>query len=466
MNTNQLFSKFSHALNWNAFSYTIYKILFTALSWTLYFILTSYEFSVWANINCMVYLLLLWADCGFRKSIPRFAPVFAHNKTTFSLFTHGIIIFQSTLILLLIPLYIFSTKHLITIPIQYYFLGVFLFITEGMIAILRLIFHSYFWQKQFNIIATSFMILQMTINLFFIFWGYQGLNLVSIIIITKIFIGILIVTTSLIVLKRINKEEIIHGNSSINIKKSARAFAKHSAIMWFNNNIKSLSERNFLVPFLTATVGPTIANTFKVANDGALFFYRIVIKTIGTSDTSLFSFLEVKKAKHTLFNIAFKKLTLRIALLCIPLLSIVGALYLDGTHVNNNTLLKALTIMAVGYLIETLFLPYERILEVKRRYWYLFFCYIPYICMLFFLISGTIFGSLSLIKAVIIIHAIRLISLFLMVTCAWFLYGIKFPIKYIFIISATSILIVIFLYGTISSYLVNIMYYFAPKLCN
>ena len=465
MNNTQLFNKFTQALNWNAFSYVIYKLLFTTLSFVLYTKLSTIEFSIWANVNCVVYLMLLWADCGFRKSIPRFAPVFAQNKRGFYYFTRGVIAFQVGLTALLLPLFLYFIIQLVSTQYIFYALGCFLFVTEGIVAIMRLVFHSYFWQKQFNLMATSFMIMQIGINLGFFLYGFESTRLMYVLFINNIITGLLITFFSLILLKIINKDEIIQNTKQINIKKETQQFAKHSVIMWVYNALKSLSERNFLVPFLTVTVGPLIANAFKVANDGALFFYRIVIKTIGTSDTSLFSFIEIKKANKTLLNTAFKKLTIRIAILCIPLLALVTTVYLNGAHFTNENIIKTLSIMATGYLIETLFLPYERILEVKRRYWYLFACYLPYICMLVFLISGNIFGTLSLVKAVIVVHSIRLLSLFCMVFCSWFLYNVQFPAKFILYISIVSLIIVAILYQSANDFLIQFIYYFSPKTC-
>ena len=85
--------------------------------------------------------------------------------------------------------------------------------------------------------------------------------------------------------------------------KIKNAFIKHSLIMWANNNLKSLSERNFLVPFFTHIFGPGPANLFKVANDGALLFYRIAIKTIGTTDTSLLAHIETSQQHKKLMPI-------------------------------------------------------------------------------------------------------------------------------------------------------------------
>src|SRR5260221_476123 len=103
MTLQQLFSKFTWSQNWNAFSYVTYKILFTILSITLFITLNTTDFSTWANIQCIAYLFILWIDCGFRKSIPRYAPEYAHNKTAMKEFTNGVILFQSILLIASIP---------------------------------------------------------------------------------------------------------------------------------------------------------------------------------------------------------------------------------------------------------------------------------------------------------------------------------------------------------------------------
>ena len=414
MNTHELFSKFSQGLNWNALLYTTYKLLFTLLSFMLFNTLTTTDFSCWANINSTVFLLLLWLDFGFRKSVPRYSPEFVKDSQANKKFISAIILFQSLVLVSSIPLLQFFLKIIIQTLNQpktpVIILGSMLFITEGIIAILRLIYHSYFLHKQFNLLAIIFMIIEMVINITLIYTISQSSILLTVILINKIIVNTIIGIISSIMLVKIIPSPIATP-TKINIHQITRKFIKHSAIMWINNNLKSLSERNFFIPFITYTMGPVLANSFKIANDAALLFYRIVIKTIGTTDTLLLAHIVTLKQKK-LMQFAFTKLTTKVTRLCLPLLGIVLFLAIKGnTSTQNPFVFHLFIIMAIGYLIETMFLPYERILEVNNKYKYLALAYIPYVVMLISIFSGITMPFFGLLGSIMIVHSVRLVSL-------------------------------------------------------
>jgi len=289
-------------------------------------------------------------------------------------------------------------------------LGSILFITEGIVAILRLVYHSYFLHKQFNLSAIIMMIIEMIINITLIYTINQSSMLLTVILINKIFSNIIIGLINSIMLPKIIPLSIV-THTKINIRQTTEKFIRHSAVMWINNNLKSLSERNFFIPFITYTMGPVLANLFKIANDVALLFYRIVIKTIGTTDTLLLAHIVALKQKK-LMPFAFAKLTTKVTSLCLPLLGIVLFLAIQGsTSTRNPFVFYSFIIMATGYLIETMFLPYERILEVNGKYKQLALAYVPYIIMLISVFSGVTMPSFGLLGSIMIIHGVRLVSL-------------------------------------------------------
>jgi hypothetical protein len=447
MTLQQLFKKFSASHNWNALAYVAYKILFTALSFILYSRLSTEDFSIWANIHCTAYLLILWIDAGFRKSIPRYAPEYAHNKKALKQFTNGVILFQALLLIASVPIFIFVLNHIFVRPDSMLIaLGCGLFVGEGITSVLQLVYHAYFWNKEFNILTTTILLAQMAFNLFFIAHTASSRTVIIGILASKIIASFVIICASIIMLKWLNKDEIDPISTPFNARLITRKFIKHSALMWASNIIKSLSERNFLVPFFTYTLGSAPANLFKVANDGALFFYRIVIKTIGTTDTALLAHVETSPENRRYMDLAFKKLISKMALLCIPLIIFVGSIFLYSQGKTNEFMLYALTTMAIAYLIESLFLPYERMLEVKQQYWYLFFCYIPYLMIIIMFLSSSIIDSLGLFESIVMIHMIRLVSLFAMVFCARRLFRVSFPARHILLILGVSLCIVGALY--------------------
>ena len=125
------------------------------------------------------------------------------------------------------------------------------------------------------------------------------------------------------------------------------------------------------------------------------------VKTIDTADTTLLAHIEVGN-RQELMAIAFKKVTTKIATLCFPLLGIVVFIGMQniGNGNSNTIVFQAFILMAVAYLVETICMPYERVLEVKRNYGYLMIAYIPYVVVLLFLFTQSVISSIGLVYAI------------------------------------------------------------------
>ncbi len=438
MNSNHLIAAFNQAINWNAFLYIIYKILSTGLSFVLFYHLSVQDFSAWANINSITFLLLLWLDFGLRKSIPRYAPVFSKNSHAIKKFTLYIISFQISLLVAAVPLFLYLasklTSHLnLTDYIFYCYLGSAVFLTEGLISVIRLIYHAHFWQKQFNSLASVVLITQMFTNMFLIATLTKEKILTSIMT-THIIAGSIINLIALVWLTKLYRTHI-KESETIDFNKTLKAFVQHSGLMWINNNIKSLSERNTLMPFFTYPVGPELANIFKLANDASLLFYRIVLKTIGSSDTALLTYAQISDQKERLMPVAFKKLATTIAALCLPLLGILGIVFIKrNIFFNNQFVFQAFFIMVLGYLLELVLSPYERVLEVRRRYALLILSYVPYIVVMFSIFLFNAPAQLGLLKVIILIQGVRLVS-----SCTMVYYARRYCPQDIFVPSDLSV---------------------------
>jgi len=427
MTTQELFNNFSRGINWNATSYIAYKILVTLFTFTLYRYATAETFSYWANINSTLFLLLLWSDFGLRKSIPRFLPELAHNQR--HLFIRHAIWFQALILIGLLPLFayylwIFPRIH------NTYILAISsgLFITEGCVSLMRLLCHTYFLHRPFNILATSIMILEIGITLSMLII-LEEQKLLSVMLGVKLCASIILLVLASILFARRHKS--YSGTHTTSWDSMRGKFIKHSGIMWVNTNLKSLSERNFLVPFFTYAIGPVYANIFKVANDAALLFYRILIKTVGSADTVLLAHVQAREDRGILMPIAFTKLTTKVAAICLPLLGVIFVIFLQGDYLFNDPFIfRLFLIMSCGYIAEVLLLPYERILEINHNYWLLFLAYIPYGIMLVLLFTQQLNMILGLLGAIICIHIVRLVSLCMMVAFAHYHYHLKFPFRY------------------------------------
>lgn len=435
---NTLLRKFNSGINWNACAYGVYKIIATILTISLYRILTTTDFALWANLNSIIYLALLWLDFGFRKSIPRFAPEFARNKLSMTRFIRSVISFQSIVLLIAFPLCMYSIEHLIT-PllgnhslITLFTISSCIFITEGITSTLRLIYHAYFWNKQFNILAMVAECIELCLNIFLLCTVDSSAALLTGILVNTIISGIIINVVGIGMLKWLYADTSYQGKQPLDYAATRTMFIKHSGLMWINNNLKSFSERNFLIPLLTHILGPAQANIFKVANDGALLFHRTIIKTIGTTDTALLSHLEAEPEKQKLIPFAFQKVTTKIAALCIPLFGVLILLYLfTDALFTDSFAFKAFFTLTACYVAEALLSTYERVLEVKRRYWYLTLAYIPYIATIGLLFLGNNIPLIGLLATIFVIQGVRLVSSLLMAAFATRLYPLSFPYQYV-----------------------------------
>jgi O-antigen/teichoic acid export membrane protein len=461
MNSKELFSKFSQGVNWNAFLYFIYKISATLLTFLLYNKLDSKTFSTFANLNAIIFLVLLWIDFGFQKSIARFCPEYAQNSHDLKTFISSLLRFKSIVLVLALPIYLIvvnqlSAKLHLSDYRSYFYAGAGLVLLEGLISVIRLIYHAYFWQKQFNSMNAITLMIEVICDMSCIIIIQNQYILLAALIASKTISRAILLLLASIKLPKLYTQIGHNNNKEIHVKALNKRFAVHSAIMWFNTNIKSLTERNVLVPLFTHIFGTDVANIFKIANDGALLFYRIVIKSIGTTDTALFAHVySMKEGKQT-WQIAFKKLTTKIAALVLPLLGIVFVLYRYKLWFKyDQYVFQIFLLICICLLIEVMFSPYERILEVNRRYVLLTYAYTPYIIMTIILLTTNIMTYIGLFNSITLIHGVRLVSSFLMFLITRMRYRLTFPIRYVCTLSL-SIYIGIYMLDKIMRYVIEI----------
>jgi hypothetical protein len=438
MNFNQLIRTFNTGINWNAYLYVIYKLTATGTTFLLFVTLDSYAFSAWANFNSIIFLALLWTDLGFKKSLPRFLPEFATDQRALKTFTRTIIIFRVTILLVTAPLLIlfvqFAGTALKISELHLEYAISIIFIIEGIVSLLRLIFHAHFAQKQFNLIASWLLLMEASLGIICLYL-VDSKELIQVLVYNKILCSSLVIIGATSLLPSLYRTQKNTITKSINGKLLMEGFIKHSGVMWFNTSLRSLSERNFLVPLLTATIGHELANSYKIANDGALLFQRMVLKTIGTSDTSLLTYAKVMQSKKKLMEVAFKKLTTKIAALCFPLLGITILLIKEiNGHDYNNFGFQLFCIISCTYLIELLLLPYERMLEVERKYTFLISVYVFYFLALAFIIFTYRLSLVGFTSVILYIGIVRLVSMLLMAYKTHHLFTLSFPYREVLII--------------------------------
>ena len=438
MDSSRFFSAFTDAINWNAFVYIIYKMCFVSLTFILYSKLPSNYFSDWATANSFIFLLLLWLNCGFKKSIPRFAPLFSKNSLLHKKFVLSILAVQAVILALGLPILLYFlhrfTPHLLLVP-----LISILFITEGISSLLLLVYHAHFLQKRFNLIQAFFLLLEMIANFIFIFFFPSNpFLLVSFLFTSKLLANLGTIILSSWMLPSLYTSIITPTDEPLPTNTLVKEFIYHSLFMWIIGTTESLSERNFLFPFITQIQGLITANLFKVVNDAAIFFQRITIKTIGIADTTLLAYIVTTDNRLSQIKLACTTIFKTIFTLSIPLLFI-GSLFFFKTHPHLTSTTIIFLIIATGTTFEMILSPYTRILEIKLCYRHIFLSQLPYLFGYSILIGLYMYKDIPLILFILITHMLRLTVVGIRVYYAKKMFQIHFlrP-SFAFIILATS----------------------------
>jgi hypothetical protein len=271
------------------------------------------------------------------------------------------------------------------------------------------------------------MFIHTIIDLLIITWGPSSHTILIGILASRMLSGVLLI---IVTLRHLSV--MPHTLTDEQAPTPWRPFIKHSSIMWFYTILKSLSERNFLLPICTFAWGAGIANMFKVAQDGALLFERTIIKTIGHTDTTLLAHVESEVGDEKSRGeqaLVFEKLVRKIAALSIPLFGILTFFVVQGFFkLQDNEIFHIFLILAISYLLEVLLSPYERVLEVKLRYGLLLVSYIPYIFILSLLLMRI--SLIGLQNFVLMLQGVRLVSSILMVMWVHVYYNVRFPLRF------------------------------------
>lgn len=466
MNTHQLFSKFNQGINWNAILSISHRVLSVILSLSLYHVCTVSEYNLWANTYSIIFIMLLWIDGGLRKSAPRFAPLFAAEGKTRS-FLEFITAFQIIALILTMPFVIIATQKLHTMLFVTDFLipqVIMLFFLEGIISCIRLIYYSYFWHKSFNQIYVLLITLETIIACILII--SKVTPLIPMIFFLKICTCIVLIMITALKIPSIINDPAYHNiNMTISTTKDTEyQCTMHTIAMWGSNAIKSLSERNVMLLLFTYLFGPEQANIFKLANDGAVIVYRTLVKTIGTTDTSLLAHSQILGVGEVGLQKAFKKVSTKVVGLCLPLLGLMAGIYsVTYLGIYDHNVFHIMFILIIGYVLEVAFSSYERVLEVNFRYRYLLYAYIPYIILIsipllpFLTFLKPLLTSLSLLSLtlstyistpitciglttlLLSIRSVRLVSALLMVCFARRLYALEWPVSFYACISRVTL---------------------------
>lgn len=404
-----ILNSFHKALAYNSVSVLAYKIFFITLSYLLFMHFSAEDYLQWGNTMAFVYLTVLWADLGLKKSIAQFAPyLFEGNgyflKRFIPLYV-GILLLAGLVLIALVQL-AFTTKILVVL----------LVLTEGSVSLLRSLFHAKFENKFFNIAYIIFfagevalIILMLTGYISFIYLRPLVVSLTDSLLFLRICNSLLVIVFTAPKLYGSLHKQIQNNTTSFPLK----AFATHCSVLSATTVARSITERNMLLPIITTLFGPLLAAPCKLAQDIAIVFQRFLFKTLATNDTA---FLSAVTQKNNLYSSdtqskesfdGFYQVAYRVIVLCIPILLVVSIasltiykfqdyqtiLFTQDTYTRSHAFYYFLIFMFF-FMIEALLAPYERFLEVNQAYKLLLLSYVPYtvaFCIVFSLFySGTI----------------------------------------------------------------------------
>lgn len=420
MNTNikqqRLIDSFYTAIGWNAFSYAFYKTSYMLLSCALYTRLSKSDFALWAALMSFIFLGLLFLDCGFRKSVPRYCPEFLTSPALYNTFIRCVAGIQVGILLLALPVcYYWGLPYFQKIVTHHnshfiFIIATILFLLQGCVGLLRIIYYAHFWNKQFTTITTIIGFLEFLLGMGCCFAVKSNNFLLPDILILHCLSSASIVLVTYYKMPSINFYSMTSTTIMVSESLMKRQFIVHSCFMWLANILKSLTERNFLLPYIIYTLGPTVGILFKLANDAALFFYRLALKTLSTNDTGFLSYARqdrggIKKAFNTL-----KKTVLLLVLILISI-ALVGLVYVCyTTSLASQTFIIIFCVCFIGYMIEIVLSPYERILEVSLDYKALIQAYIPYCIVLTLVLHYQLIAVAGLVPFIVVIQALRSVS--------------------------------------------------------
>ncbi len=456
MHIDELNSRINTALSWNAFSYTVFKLTSTALTFVLFKQLNTIDFAVWTGINSLIYLILVWADMGMRKTIPAFFPLITESNR--KQYTFLLISAYTAILTIACPFALWLVSryaYQVNLPMNnaLLFASALLYFGHGLEMLFQTIFHAYLWHRTYNkmLAAIQFAYMVLVIGAAFVFT--PSLAMVFYIILGKGIASLICAILSAILLnKRLPDSYMAFEPLS---QEFLQKFLKHAGLMWGAAVLKSLTERNITVPFVTYFLGPNLGNIFKVAQDGALLLQRLIFRTIGTTDTSLFAYLrnthDASVDLHV-FQHAFTKLATKLAYLAIPLIGVVWFMQCQVSCCGTSAYgFDLFFIISIGLLLELLLTPYERMLEVHADYADLAYAYLFYIVNISFIFMAIAYGYIHLISFVIALYAVRLLSMGIMGYAVYRKYHIRYPFKKICIL-LTIILTFSYMVHLIASY--------------
>lgn len=369
----------NNAITWNGLTYLIQKTTHTVVVILLAKTIGVTEFKQWVTINSSIYLLLLWIDGGIKKSIPLYISEYIKHPKKLYVFFSKLIGFYS-LISLTVFSYLYYTNSTILSNWKLLAAAYLFFITQGSVAIIRAIFQSVFFNKQFNLamLACLFSKYCLIISLVALKVNIKAHLIISLTALANI----AILTASCFLINKVPKD--------LNTKKASKnSFAKHTFFMVIITIMKSLTNRNALTLIAAQCLSGPIFVSFKIAQNVALLFYRFQVKAMGSSSIAMLA-----KATPENKPQVFEQVISKLILLLTPLITFTILISLNFNNNNYNpTFFKFFLTFTIFYIIYSLCSCYEKTLEASQSYSDIIKAYSGYLALVVISIGLYIFDK-------------------------------------------------------------------------
>lgn len=406
----QALAIFNNALQWNFFFYVFHKLYSLAITLFLTKKMDGNLTACWVQVYSIVYLALLWIDFGNRKSLPLFLSLMHDKKSREEIINATYMRHALTLIVSMpiITIMVYFSSLATQWPPYVFMLLPIIMTLEGISSHAQTLLHAQNRQKYCNLKASLALALELALI------SCVLIEITNQVTLLYAILGIKIICSGMLILT-IMPQTQLNSVSTLqlsNKKKIPLNIVQHSLIATGTTIAKSLSERNVITLVITAAAGPEAAISYKIANDGALFLQRCIVKIMNNADISFYATIRQSEEPTKQMKVACSIVSARITALIIPLLlgTLLYYYFLWWLNIKTKMIFFTACLLSISYAIESMLMPYERILEACQCYRSLLRVYILYSTLVIFSILLSYNAFIGTGVLLILITGVRLVS--------------------------------------------------------
>ena len=345
-NRAQLRTQFHTAVHWNTVAYVCQRAAYTILHIYLYYHIPTTSFVAWTSLLSIIYITIYMCDAGLRKSIPLYIDTPYIQR--WCLAVYSVIGIAITPIVIAYAYWLSPYPIIDNTSIMLYLIPL-LVISQTLLIGARIVHTSQFNNRSFAYINTLWLAIEVTITIAVIEYT-QTAQAISICLASKAIFGSAAVVHAMYTLPR-----------SINTtRQSSRTlFTQHTTYMWGISIIRSLSERNVMMPVLAWIAPPDIAAIYKIVHDAVMMIYRTLIKSIDINDITILR--DARTRAYAFFQLSIKLINWCTVACCV-------LVAIDYMMTSINAYHSLLLVIGYSSIIEVVISPWDRLREITYDY--------------------------------------------------------------------------------------------------